>query len=192
MDTLRTQAHHFEQTIGRRLAPHQPRLTRLSVDLLRLSLGLVFLLFGLLKFVPGLSPAEGLATATLQALTFGLVPAGLGLLLVAMLETAIGVILLTGRQLRLGLLLLGGAMIGVLSPLVLFPAELFAGPILAPTLEGQYVIKDLVLLAAALVIAVKELARPPAPRTAEHAQPLQPAPGHIVRFDLDTGQTQRG
>ena len=128
-------------------------LSHHSIALLRISLGLVFLGFGALKFVPGLSPAAELATTTVQALSFGLIPAGLGLVLVAVLETVIGLLLISGRGSRLGVALLGLAMVGILSPLVLFPDRLFAGPANAPTLEGQYVLKDVVLLVAGLVIA---------------------------------------
>ena len=137
---------------ARRLAPH-------SVDLLRLSLGLVFLAFGGLKFFPGLSPAAGLAGATVSALTLGLVPPGPGLVLVAALETAIGLSLLTGRLLRLGVALLGVAMVGILAPLVLVPEALFRGALYAPTLEGQYVLKDVVLLAAGLAVAARVFGR---------------------------------
>jgi putative oxidoreductase len=127
-------------------------LARYSVDVLRISLGLVFLGFGFLKFFPGLSPAADLAGETMEALTLGLIPGGVGVVLVAMLETAIGFCLITGKFLRLGLALLGVAMVGILSPLVLLPDELFASPY-EPTLEGQYVLKDIVLLAAGLVVA---------------------------------------
>ncbi|MGI8730009.1 MAG: hypothetical protein ACR2LK_08495, partial [Solirubrobacteraceae bacterium] len=46
-----------------------------------------------------------------------------------------------------------GQMIGVLAPLALFTGRLFAGPYNAPTLEGQYVIKDIILVAAGFVVA---------------------------------------
>ena len=134
-------------------------LNRHSLAMLRVSLGLVFLGFGLLKFVPGLSPAEDLAEQTMAALTFGLLPDGVGLVLVAAMETAIGLSLITGKHLRAGLALLGMAMVGILSPVLLFPDRLFAGPHFAPTLEGQYVLKDIVLLAAGLVVAVGEFGR---------------------------------
>jgi putative oxidoreductase len=127
-------------------------LARYSVELLRISLGLVFLGFGGLKFFPGLSPAADLAGETMEKLTLGLIPSGVGIVLVAMVETAIGFFLITGKYLRLGLALLGVAMVGILSPLVLLPDELFARPY-EPTLEGQYVLKDIVLLAAGLVVA---------------------------------------
>jgi uncharacterized membrane protein YkgB len=51
------------------------------------------------------------------------------------------------------------AMVGILSPVLLFPDRLFAGPHFAPTLEGQYVLKDIVLLAAGMVVAVAEFGR---------------------------------
>lgn len=128
-------------------------LARYSMPLLRISMGLIFLGFGLLKFFPDLSPAEDLAQATMGKLTFGIVPDGIGIVLVAALETAIGVCLVTGKYQRVGITLLALAMIGVLSPIALFPGELFGGEYNAPTLEGQYVLKDLVLLAGGLVVA---------------------------------------
>lgn len=134
-------------------------LGRHSVAMLRISLGLVFLGFGLLKFVPGLSPAQNLVEQTMAALSSGLIPDGFGLVLVAAMETVIGLSLITGRYLRAGLALLGMAMVGILAPIVLFPDRLFAGPLSAPTLEGQYVLKDIVLLAAGLVVAVGEYGR---------------------------------
>ncbi len=150
MNSLHTSLSQLRVVAARWLARH-------SVVLLRMSMGLVFLVFGVLKFFPGLSPAEDLARETVAKLTFGLVPADVGILLVAALESTIGLCLLTGRYLRLGLALLGLAMVGILSPLVLVPEELFRGDVLAPTLEGQYVLKDLVLLSAALVVATNQL-----------------------------------
>lgn len=128
-------------------------LVRHSITLLRLSLGIVFLGFGVLKFFPGTSPAEGLAVTTAQKLTLGVVPAGATLLGVAILECAIGLALLTRRWLRGAVYLLGLELVGILSPLVLLPGRLFSGPHNAPTLEGQYVLKDVILVGAAMVVA---------------------------------------
>ena len=132
-------------------------LARHSVDLLRISLGLVFLGFGVLKFFPGVSPAESLASQTFSILTFGLVPHGVAMVLIAALETTIGLLLLSGRGMRLALALLAVQRIGILSPLVLLPGEMFRTDPIAPTLAGQYVFKDLILAAAALVVAAKAL-----------------------------------
>jgi len=77
-----------------------------GVALLRLSLGLVFLWFGAIKFVPGLSPAAELATGTISELTGGFVTPNVSLPLLAAWECLIGLGLMTGRWLRFTLLLL--------------------------------------------------------------------------------------
>jgi putative oxidoreductase len=132
-------------------------LARHSVTLLRISLGTVFLGFGVLKFFPGLSPAEPLAARTLDILTLGLVPERLGLVMVAGLESLIGVLLLTGFGLRFALALLAIELVGILSPLVLLPGDMFRTFPFAPTLAGQYVIKDVIVAAAGLVVAARTL-----------------------------------
>jgi uncharacterized membrane protein YphA (DoxX/SURF4 family) len=138
----------FEQ-LDRRITVY---LAASAVPALRVALGTVFLWFGLLKLVPGLSPAESLATGTIEALTFGLVPAAVSLPVLAAWEVLIGLGLLSGRFLRATLLLLAVQMLGTMTPLLLFPAETFTIFPFAPTLEGQYIIKNLVLVAAAMVI----------------------------------------
>ncbi len=145
MKNLRSRLHRAEASFTRWLVGH-------SLTVLRISLGIVFLGFGLLKFFPNLSPARELATQTTDVLAFGLVPAVVSIILVAVLECMIGLGLISGRFLRLTLLLLGFQMIGAMSPLFLFPGELFSGPFHAPSLEGQYIIKDVVLISAGLVL----------------------------------------
>jgi len=127
-------------------------MARNSITLLRIGLGIVFLWFGLLKFFPGLSPAQDLATRTITALSFGLVGPGLSLPILATWEVVIGVGLIVGRWMRVILLILGAQMLGTITPLLLFPSETFTLAPFAPTLEGQYMIKNIVLVAAALVI----------------------------------------
>ncbi len=145
MKNLRSKLHRAETRFTTWLVAH-------SLWLLRVSLGAIFLLFGVLKFVPGLSPAQDLATRTTDVLSFGLVPAGLSIVVIAALECTIGLGLISGRRMRLVLALLGFQMIGAMSPLLLFPGDLFGGPFHAPTLEGQYVIKDVVLVSVGLVL----------------------------------------
>ena len=132
----------------------QSLLNRYSVGFLRVSLGLVFLAFGVLKFFPGLSPAEDIAAATIDRLTFGLIGGETAVLMTAVLETFIGLTLVTGKFVRLGLVVLAGAFVGIVSPLVLFTDELFPH---GPSLMGQYVLTDIVLVAAALVVAAGAL-----------------------------------
>lgn len=120
--------------------------------LLRVSVGIVFLWFGFLKFFPGLSPAQELAGRTIEILSFGVVKPAASVPLLAALETIIGLGLIFGVALRAVLFLLFFQMLGTLTPLFLFPAEVFTRVPYAPTLEGQYIIKNLVLISAALVI----------------------------------------
>lgn len=122
-----------------------------GLTFLRISIGVIFIWFGVLKFWPGLSPADQLATETIDRLTFGLIPADLARVLLAILETTIGIGLVTGRFMRLTLLLLVGQMIGAATPLFLFPEVTWAYPFV-PTLEGQYILKNVVLVSAALTI----------------------------------------
>ncbi|HZD15270.1 MAG TPA: hypothetical protein VE196_09140 [Pseudonocardiaceae bacterium] len=132
-------------------------LLRYSIIALRISMGAVYFIFGILKYFPGVSPAQDLALATTHLLSFGLVPAvipsGVAMVLIATLECAIGLLLLAGRWLRPAICLLGAQLTGILSPAVLLAGRLFAGPHHMPTLEGQYVLKDVILVAVAMVIA---------------------------------------
>lgn len=127
-------------------------LAAAAIPLLRIALGAVFLWFGALKFFPGLSPAQDLAARTIEQLTFGLVPTAVALPVLAAWEVLIGMGLLSGRFLRATLLLLAVQMAGALTPLFLFPAETFTVFPIAPTLEGQYILKNVVLVAAAMVV----------------------------------------
>ncbi len=127
-------------------------LARAGVPVLRIGLGVVFLWFGALKFFPDLSPAQDLATRTIDQLTFGIVGPSVSLPALAAWESLIGIGLITGRFLRATLLLLAVQMLGTLTPLVLFPADTFSQFPIAPTLEGQYIIKNVVLIGAAMVV----------------------------------------
>lgn len=123
-----------------------------GITLTRIALGIVFLWFGAIKFVPGWSPAEELAGRTIERITFGAIQPEIGLPILAAWESLIGIGLLAGRFLRATLLLLFAQMPGTLLPLVLFPAETFTAFPYAPTMEGQYIIKNLVLIGAAIVV----------------------------------------
>lgn len=123
-----------------------------GIALLRISLGITFLWFGVLKFIPGASPAENLVTRTIEMLSFGIIQPEVSLVLLAAWETAIGLGLIFGMFLRTTLFLLFLQMLGTLTPLVLFPGETFTQAPFSPTLEGQYIIKNLVLIASGIVI----------------------------------------
>jgi uncharacterized membrane protein YkgB len=127
-------------------------MARYGVLLLRLTLGLVFLWFGALKLVPGWSPAEDLAVRTIDTLSAGRVPGSVGIPILAVWEVAIGLGLLSGMFLRFTLLLLFLQVPGTMVPLFMFPDVTFVHVPLAPTLEGQYIVKNLVLASAAIVV----------------------------------------
>jgi uncharacterized membrane protein YkgB len=122
-------------------------MARHGIGILRVALGLVFFWFGALKLVPGLSPAEGLVAATVPFL-----PPALFMPVLGAWEMAIGLGFLTGRALRATILLLFLQMPGTLAPVVLLPERVFTHFPFGLTLEGQYIVKNLVLIAAALVI----------------------------------------
>ncbi|MDQ4011235.1 MAG: doxx family protein [Actinomycetota bacterium] len=132
-------------------------LMRYSIVALRISMGAVYLGFGIPKYFPGVSPAQDLALATTHLLSFGLVPAlvpdSAAMVLIATLECTVGLLLITGRWLRLTISLLAVHLVGILSPIVLLAGRMFDGPHHMPTLEGQYVLKDVIVLTAAMVIA---------------------------------------
>jgi uncharacterized membrane protein YkgB len=123
-----------------------------GLTLLRLALGIVFFWFGVLKFFPGASPAEALAGKTIETLTFGAIPESTALMILAVWESAIGIGLFVGRWMRVVLLLLFVQMLGTITPLFLFPTETWTTFPIAPTLEGQYIIKNIVLVSAAIVL----------------------------------------
>lgn len=125
---------------------------KFGIPLLRISLGIIFFWFGVLKFFPGLSPAQGLATRTIDLLSFGMIGPETAINILAAWECAIGIGLISGKLLRTTLLLLFLQMMGTVTPVFLFPSEVFTQIPYAPTLEGQYIIKNLVLISAGIVI----------------------------------------
>ncbi|GAB4309835.1 MAG: DoxX family protein [Phototrophicales bacterium] len=127
-------------------------MARHGVRLLRISLGVVFFWFGFLKFFPDLSPAQDLASRTIETLTFGIMTETISLPVLATWESLIGLGLITGKYLRFTLLLLFAQMLGTILPIFFFPEEVFTRFPYALTLEGQYIVKNLVLVSAALVL----------------------------------------
>jgi uncharacterized membrane protein YphA (DoxX/SURF4 family) len=141
--TLRQVQRHFDsvdQHITGWMAAH-------GISLLRISMGVVFFWFGALKLWPGGSPAEQLIRETI---TF--FPPEIFLPVLAIWEMLIGLGFITGRFMRLTILLLFLQMPGTLSPMLLRPDLVWAVFPFNLTLEGQYIIKNLVLISAALVI----------------------------------------
>ena len=125
----------------------RPFLARIGVPLLRISLGVVFLWFGLLKILD-VSPVSALVAKTIYWFDPDVVVPVLGAV-----EVFVGLCLLAGRLMRVALPLLVLQMAGTFLVLVLLPEIAFRGgnPFLL-TVEGEFVVKNLVLLSAGLVI----------------------------------------
>lgn len=119
---------------------------RYGHPLLRYSLGIVFIWFGILKPL-GISPAADLVAATVYV-----VPPDLFVPILGWWEVAIGVCLLYRPLVRVGIFLLFLQMPGTFLPLILLPEVTFTAFPYAPTMEGQYIVKNLVIISAALVI----------------------------------------
>ena len=121
-------------------------MQRHGLRFLRYSLGIVFIWFGILKPL-GLSPASELVTRTVYWFSPQVfVP------LLGWWEVAIGICLLYQPFIRMGILLMMPQMIGTFLPLILLPNVVYDGSFFALTLEGQYIVKNLVLIGAALVV----------------------------------------
>lgn len=123
-----------------------------GIKLLRINIGIIFTWFGALKFFEGLSPAQGLAIETIDIMTFGILPQKVIIFGLAIWEVAIGIGLLFNIFLRETLLLLYLQMIGTFAPIFLFPDLVFTQFPYALTLEGQYIIKNLVVVSAGITL----------------------------------------
>lgn len=114
--------------------------------ILRMGLAVVFIWFGLLKPL-GMSPAADLVRDTVY-----FVPPDLFIPILGWWEVAIGIGLLFRPLIRAAILLLFLQMPGTLLPLVLLPDVCFTSIPFGLTLEGQYIIKNAVLIGAALAV----------------------------------------
>lgn len=121
-------------------------MKREGVTLLRFSLAVVFIWFGALKVI-GTSPANELVARTVYWVSSTWFVPFLG-----WWEVIIGLCLLYKPLIRFGIFIMAIQMIGTFLPLILLPEVVYNGNIFSLTLEGQYIIKNLVLISAAIVI----------------------------------------
>lgn len=126
-------------------------MRRWGIVALRISLGIVFIWFGILKPI-GLSPAEPLVLKTVAWMP--LFTPHTWLAIIGWWEVLIGLAFLFHKTLRIAIALLALQMVGTFLPLLMLPEITFQpGRIpYAPTLEGQYIIKNLLIISAALVV----------------------------------------
>jgi len=127
-------------------------LRRWSITALRLALGSIFLWFGALK-VFGSSPVAALIQET-----YTFMPVSIFVLVLGVWEMVIGVGIILKRALRCVLILLGVHLIGTFTAILFNPNIFFVqGVPFCLTVDGEFVIKNLVLMTAALVIAGHEV-----------------------------------
>lgn len=126
-------------------------MDRHGIQALQISLAIIFIWFGILKPL-GISAAAPLVRSTVNWMPF-FDPEG-WVKIIGWWEVIIGVCFLFKKTIRIAIALLAMQMAGTFMPLVLLPEVTFqAGRIpYAPTIEGQYIIKNLLIISSALVI----------------------------------------
>lgn len=123
-----------------------------SLAFLRISVGIVYLWFGALKFFQGVSPAEFMAIQTIHRLTFGVIPDRTSIIMLATWECVIGFLFIIGKFTKPCLILMLLHMVCTFTPLFFFPDEIFFKIPFQLTLTGQYIIKNIVFISAGIVL----------------------------------------
>lgn len=122
------------------------------LTILRISIGIIYVWFGTLKFFPGVSPAEELAKQTVHLLTAKLISPDLSLLLLAIWETVVGLMLIAGIYTTFTIRAVLLHMFCTFTPLFLLPGLSFTSAPFSLTLVGQYIIKNIVIICALFLI----------------------------------------
>ncbi|MFQ3293865.1 MAG: putative membrane protein YkgB [Halobacteriales archaeon] len=121
-------------------------MARFGTPIVRIGIGVVFVWFGALKLI-GVSPAGELVAKTVYFL-----PSELFVPVLGVWEVLIGLCLLYRPLIRVGIFLLFLQMPGTFLPVVLLPDVVFTQFPYGLTVEGQYIVKNLVIIGAALVV----------------------------------------
>ncbi len=121
-------------------------------QILAITIGLVYLWFGGLKFFNHLSPAEDLAKTTIDVLTFGLISSKISIILLAIWETIIGVLLILNIYRKPVIILAIIHLVFTFTPFLFFPNLSFNNSPLVFTLLGQYIFKNIIIIGALLTL----------------------------------------
>ncbi len=140
------------ETIAAVLEDLRKAIERKGIAVLRIAVGVIFFWFGFLKFFDDLSSAESIASKTISWLTFNQLQPEIAMPVLAVLECSIGIGILTKKYTEYVIPLLYFQMAGTLLPLIVFPDETWAVLPIVPTLEGQYILKNAVIIAAGIVL----------------------------------------
>lgn len=119
-----------------------------SVVFLRYSLALIFLWFGALKFIPGMSPTVSLIEETTRTLGFEFIPTWVAVYALATVECLIGVGLLLNICMRITLLGLFVQMFATSIPILLLPEAVFTHFPFGLSMEGHHIVKNLIIIGA--------------------------------------------
>lgn len=119
-----------------------------KTNILAICIGLVYLWFGSLKFFTSLSPAEDLAINTIHRLTMGLLPTHIAIIALALWETVIGLLLILQIFKRQVIVLALIHISMTFTPLLFFPELTFNQNVFLPTLLGQYIVKNIIIIGA--------------------------------------------
>lgn len=125
-----------------------------AMSLLRISIGIIYVWFGALKFFPQLSPADQLAKDTINFLTLGFIPDEISIILLALWETILGLVIIIGIWNRFVFSFLLVHLACTFVPLFCFSKLSFTHMPYAFTLVGQYIMKNIIIVCAAIVLNI--------------------------------------
>ncbi len=123
-----------------------------SYQVIAISIGIVYLWFGLLKYFPEMNPAENLAQNTISVLTFNLIPPNISIILLAIWESVLGILLILNIYNKT---VIAAALIHIIftfTPLFIFPKQIFIDAPFQLSLLGQYITKNFIIVSALSIL----------------------------------------
>lgn len=123
-----------------------------KLRLLAISIGIIYLWFGILKFFPNLSPAETLASNTIHVLSFKLISPKMGCLTLAVMEVIVGLGMIIGWRRSIFVKIALGHMFFTFTPLIIYPDLSFTAAPYGFTIIGQYIMKNIVIIMALFML----------------------------------------
>ncbi len=121
-----------------------------AIQFSRISLFIIYFWFGALKIM-GLSPAEGLVNNLYDLTLKSIIDFNWFFIFFGIFECVIGIFWLIPKWTKLSMYIICLHLVLTILPEFMLPKDTWAN-LLTPTLIGQYIIKNLVLLACALII----------------------------------------
>ncbi|MEO6523421.1 MAG: hypothetical protein ABIN91_17185 [Mucilaginibacter sp.] len=122
------------------------------ITVLRFSIGVIYLWFGVLKLFYGLSPAEQIASQTIHQLTFGFLPDHVAINSLALWECTLGIMLILCKYMKVVLLMMFIHMAFTFTPFIFFPHQTFMHLPYDFTLLGQYIMKNIIIISSGMVL----------------------------------------